>query len=155
MTTIAKLFPLIALGFAACRSATEVSSPLDISLWLSATSAAQPATIDVEVTVVNRDSRVVQTADPRSYACFPPYHVSDAFGRTVELPGRICAAIAFAPIQLAPGARVVIRDRWALDASDRDRGSLPVDAGQYRVRARVFGAEQERVSAPITVTVRR
>lgn len=155
MTTIAKLLPLLAMGFAACRSATEVSSPLDISLSLSATSAVQPATIDVEVTVVNRDSRVVQTADPRSYGCSPPYHVTDPVGRTVDLPGRICAAIAFAPIQLAPGARVVIRDRWALDASDGDRGSRPVDAGQYQIRARVFGAEQERVSAPVTLTVRR
>lgn len=143
---------MLALALAACQSATDVLPQLDVSLSLSTTSASQPAVVAVAVTVVNRSARVVQTPDPRSYACNPPYVVTDASGKTVVLPGRICTLIGYFPVELAPGASLVIHDRWALDEADGIR-ARQVDAGQYRVRGRVYGADQEQLSAPVTITV--
>ena len=60
--------------------------------------------------------------------------------------------IAYPLIELASGASIVIRDLWALDATDGARGARKVDIGPYRMRARVPGASQELVSDPVTVT---
>ena len=151
MSAYAKLLPLLAL--AACHSATDVTPRLDVSLSLSPMTAVRGTVVDVAVTVINRDARAALTADPRSYGCRAPYDVTDASGRTVGLPGRICIAIAYGLIELAPGASIVIRDQWALDATDGAGGARKVDIGPYRMRARVQGASRELVSDPVTVTV--
>ena len=152
MRTNTKVVSLISFAVAGPHGATDVTPQLDLSLSLSTTTVAQSAVVEVTVTVANRTARVVPTANPGSYACIPPYIVTDASGRPVVLPGRICTAIGYLPIELAPGASVVIRDRWAVDAADGLR-ARKVDAGQYRLRGRVQGAGQELLSAPVTVTV--
>jgi hypothetical protein len=85
----------------------------------------------------------------------PPFEVTESSGRKVELPGRICALPAFAPVLLRPGATLSVQGRWAADRADGNgiTDVAPVTPGEYRLTARVFGAKRVLTSPPIVVTV--
>lgn len=131
-----------------------MNTQLDVTVAVDRSEAAPTSAADITITIRNRGPDVVQTADPRSYACLAPYRVWDSAERTVLLPGRLCAAIAFAPRNLAPGDSVIVRDRWSADMTDGKGGVTTVAPGQYRIVARVVGQGRELTSEPVLVAVR-
>jgi len=142
-------------ALAACRSVTDVSSELFITLSTDRAAIGVNDSLHVAVTVANRGSRVVETWDPRSYECVSAFRVTDEAGAAVPLPGRFCLAIAYAAKHLAPGESVTIYDTWRGDLLASDGTVKPAPAGHYRIAARVFAENHELGSAPVGLLVSR
>jgi hypothetical protein len=153
MSRSAALLPFLCIALGACRLTTDVSPGLDVALSLNRTVASPATTIEITVSVVNRSPRNVQTDDPRNYGCVAPYEVINDLGRVVGPPGRNCLAIAYAPLELAPGDSLVLHDRWSLDIVDSSGQPVPVSPGRYRLVARVFGDNRQLGSEPVAVSV--
>ena len=138
-----------------CRLTTDATAGLEVSLSAGGAQASATNPVDLTITIVNRRDQDVQTPDPRSYACFPPYRVSDSAGNPVVLPGRLCAAIGYSEVVLAPGDSLVLSARWSGDKASavENFGAVPVSPGHYSIRARVRVDEHELSSAPVAVTV--
>jgi hypothetical protein len=144
---------VLCVGLGACQSPTDLNGQLDVTVAVDRTEAAPTKPADITITIRNRGPDVVDTADPRSYACWAPYQVLDSADRPVLLPGRLCALIGYPLRSLAPGDSVTVRDRWSADMTDGKGGATTVAAGQYRIVARVFGQGREFISVPVLVTV--
>jgi hypothetical protein len=136
-----------------CSAATDVDRQLSITLAVDRTIVDFGNPVAITVTVLNRGPREVHISDPRNYACAPPYSVVDERGQNIRLPGRLCLAIAYAPVALASGQSLIIRDGWA---GNQDNGSLapsPVASGRYHLAARVIGDDDVLTSEPVLLSV--
>jgi hypothetical protein len=147
-----QLVPVLCAALGACRSITDPNSQLSITVAVDRVVIDQTIPVAITVNVVNRGSRTVQTADPRSYACPRAFIVLDAADRIVPLPARTCLLIGYAPRELAPGDSITIRDQWAADMNNA-AGVGPVVPGQYRIVARVISKNEQLGSKPVEVSV--
>lgn len=145
----------LATATAACRSVTDVSSQLFITLSTDRTAIGASDSVRVTVTVANRGSHVVETWDPRSYECVSAFRVTGPAGAFVPLPGRFCLAVAYAARHLAPGQSVTIQDSWRGDVEGTDGKVKLAPPGQYRIAARVFAEGNELGSAPVDIQLTR
>ena len=134
----------LSIGVGACQGPTEANRQLDVSVSVDRTEIAPGTAVNITVTVTNRGSLTVQTADPHNYDCFPAYQVLDAAGRPQYPPGRFCDLIGYLPRQLAPGESLIIHDAWSGVVGDGhgNGGSVPVAPGQYRIFGRVTGVAE-------------
>jgi hypothetical protein len=108
--------------------------------------------VNVTVTAVNISARVVRLRSPRYICGWRPFEVFDPLGRTVELVGEGCLAVAYDDVELHPGESVEYRSTWmpAMSIVDGD----PAVAGSYRLVGSLMPDDHEHVrsSALIEVT---
>jgi hypothetical protein len=142
-----KLALALCLTLGACKSLTDANRAIVVNLSVdrAVVSPATPAA--VTVTMVNYGAKTIEVAHPDSYGCVPPFEVADASGRTVQLPGRLCAMPAYAPVKLAPGDSLMIRSRWSAEQADSAGKTVPVSPGDYRLSARVV-SEHGFITSP-------
>lgn len=143
------LCPLLA----SCMSITEGSRSVAVNLSVDRAVVSQATPAAITITMVNYGATAIEVADPRSYACMPPYEVAGASGRSIQLPGRVCDLISFANVLLAPGDTLTVRDSWSGDQANGAFGSVPAPPGEYRLSARLVGQGGFITSAPIDVLV--
>lgn len=148
-----KLALSLCLTLGACSSLTDANSAIVVNLSVDRAVVSQATPATVTVTMVNYGAKSIEVADPRSYACMPPFEVADASGRPVQLPGRFCLAIAYGQVTLAPGDSLTIRDRWSGERADTASRPVFVSPGEYRLSARVVGRDGIITSPPVSLLV--
>jgi len=137
-----------------CNEPTSVDHFLDVSLSTDRQVVSPSTPAAITVTIVNRGDRSVQVADPRSYACMPPYSVETEQGDAVPAPTRgFCDLILYPPVSLDPGARVTIRDSWSGEAYAGQFANAPLPSGRYRLAASVVAGGRLIAGAPVVITV--
>lgn len=133
-----------------CAGATDPARHVEVTISADRETADSTAPVYVTVVVVNRGTRVVDAANPRGY-CNPPFLVLDQDGLALPPPARFCLAVLYPPVPLAPGDSLTIRDSWAGDMYDAQRGARSAPAGHYQLVARA-GVEGRLLSSePIDV----
>lgn len=138
------------LAVAGCAGPTDPVRHVEVKISADRQTADSTAPVHVTVVVVNRGASVVEAVNPRGY-CNPPFTVLNEDGRELAPPARFCLLVLYAPVRLAPGDSLTIKDRWAGDTYDAQRGARPAPPGQYRLVARI-GVEGRLLSSePIGV----
>lgn len=153
MRRASNLIAGVACALSACRGITDVSTSLDVSLTVDRSVASSSAPVEITIRVVNRGTDSVQTLNPLAYGCFQVVWVYDDVGNRVAPPVRYCSLPAYAPVILAPGDSVVIRDRWSGDTADVNGRATAVRAGSYQIVGHVFAADREITSNSVVVAV--
>jgi hypothetical protein len=154
MSRIRGIVIALLTGLAGCNEPTSVSKFVDVSLASDRQVVSPSTPAMITVTVVNHGDRSIDVADPRSYACMPPYSVETEQGDAVPAPSRgLCALPAYPPISLVPGASITIGDSWSGEAHAGQLANAPLPSGRYRLTARVVAARGFLASAPVVVTV--
>jgi hypothetical protein len=147
------VIPLLA-GLVGCNDPTSVNKSLDVTLTTDRQVVTPSTPAVITVTIVNHGDRSVEVADPRTYGCMPPYSVETEQGDAVPAPSRgFCAAIAYLPVSLEPGASVTIRDSWSGEGYTGQFANAPLPSGRYRLAARVVAGGGLMSSAPVVISV--
>jgi hypothetical protein len=151
---IEKALIVASAALSACTSSTEAHAPLlDIAMSVDRTIVTSNTPVNVTISITNRGSEDVQVADPRTYACFPPFRVLDRFASAVDLPGRACFTVAYADVTIDPGATLTLVDRWTGLRANGSADPVPAAPGEYQIAAQVLVGHEFRTSAPRTIVV--
>jgi hypothetical protein len=148
-----RIAPAFLMAIGACNEPTSVDRFVDVRLSTDREIVSPSTPAVITVVLANHGERTVETSDPRSYACMPPYSVQNEQGDDVPLPARFCALVAYAPVSLAPGATMTIRATWSAEKHDGQLKNSPVAPGQYRLAARVPVDRRILTSEPVLVSV--
>jgi len=148
-----RIAPAILVAIGACNDPMGVDRFVDVSLSTDREIVSPSTPAVITVVLANHGNRAVATADPRSYACMPPYTVWNDQGDDVPPPGRLCALPAYMPVTLAPGETMTIQATWSAEKHDGQLKNSPVAPGKYRLAARVFVDRSSLTSEPVLVTV--
>lgn len=157
-----RAFAMLALSLASLTGCDVFTSPAeampDVSLALSAPTAAPDRPVTLTVTATNRTSRVIELA---AFACEPGFQVVRPDDEIVGPPGVICAAVVLPPVRLTPGQSITRTTSWAglgAAAGSPLAGAL-LPAGEYRLRGHFLVISDERAryarSAPVGVRLER
>ena len=137
-----------------CRDTpTETAGLLHVDIATDRAVVSSAEVAIVTVTITNRDRRAMLVPDPRSFACTPVFRVFDDADREVQLPGRVCTLVGYAPATLRAGESIVVRDQWAGTTGVDARTAVPVPSGAYRLMPRVLLAQKEHTGESVRVTV--
>ncbi len=136
-----------------CRGIADVSTSLDVRVSVDRSVASVAAPVEITVRVVNRGAYTIQTVEPRQYGCPGPFLVYNGAGTLVPPAVRFCSLPLYAPVLLAPGDSVVIRDRWSGDTAGESGRSMAVPAGLYRIVGRVYADNREIISTAVAVDI--
>jgi len=153
MPHVRRIAPAVLIAISACNDPTSVDRFVDVSLSTDREIVSSSTPAVITVVLANHGQRTVATADPRSYACMPPYTVMNDQGDEVPPPVRFCALPAYMSVTLAPGATMTIQATWSAERPDGQLTNSPVAPGQYRLAARVFVDRSSLTSEPVLVSV--
>jgi hypothetical protein len=126
MSALRYLTVLGSLAVGGCRTLSGPDAPLVASIAIDKPTVSTTDRAIVTVTIVNRSSGPVSTAQAAAY-CNAPFQVW-AGNQDLGAASFVCTAQAFSPIQLAPGDSVVVHTGWVPQSA---RGSI--GPGLYRL----------------------
>jgi hypothetical protein len=140
----------VLMVLAACGS-TEPRA-LRVLVVADKTSVSVADSVVLSIQLVNRSSRVVLVPAPDSFGfCNHAFRVFNEQDRAVSIPTGFCLLIGLAPVELAPGASVTIRDVWHPAGSSIDGHQIPV--GKYRIVGFLDGDWRDVRTASSIVTL--
>lgn len=149
----AVLLSLAAAGIGCRADPVASDGALSVSMTADRTTATPAAPLQLLITITSRSRDTLTVASAQSYGCPPLYVVQDIAGRAIAPPNRVCLLIAYAPSALAPGAQMVITERWGGETRDANGNEVRVAPGVYRLRASVAPLGRVLLSEPITAVV--
>ncbi|HEY7396111.1 MAG TPA: hypothetical protein VH559_14750 [Gemmatimonadaceae bacterium] len=153
MSRIRGIVIALLTGLVGCNEPTSANDFVEVSLTTDRQVVTPSTPAAITVSIVNRSDRSVDVADPRSYACMPPYSVETERGDAVPAPSRVCDLILYAPVSLAPGASLTIRDSWSGEGYTGQFANAPLPSGRYRLAARVVAGGHLVAGEPVVISL--
>jgi hypothetical protein len=146
---------ILSATLAGCSAVEPSGLHLDIALDKNVVAVAD--SVRLTLTLSNTSLRTLSVLPADAYGiCAHAFEAFDAQGHDVSIATAFCAAftslVAPTPVDLAPGARITIKDWWKPTESTVDGHAIPL--GTYRLRGRVVANGTHFVrSDPRTVEV--
>ena len=145
--SFSRLLTFSFLALAGCGSATMPSPDhvdVEISSDRSIVNEASPA--EITVSIINRSTVAFPVHDSD---CVPIFDVLDEHNNVIgPWSGGACHLVARAPRYVQPNETLQLHGTW-----DGSGSSAALEAGTFRVRARVVIAGAMRFSTPISIEV--